>query len=217
MASKKNKKSSFKKAYGFFERGQASRLLLVLAIIILVAVVIVYLVVRMAERPSSPITDPTETVPQFNYEQTLGDIKFVFIDSRDLGSVLRASQAKDQSYSWVKDLTTTERFIMVTIGAQNKGKVNIPERSWDIGNIVDSEGRNFVPVDQYTAEPWMPTGNSCQTLLAPEFDPAPCTKLYKVSKISTGLKITVLAGKNNDSTSFSSGDVDEALIDLIVK
>ena len=201
----------------FDQKGQASRLLLVLAIIVLVAVVIVYLVIRMAETPAAPAENPGETIPQPEYEQTLGNVKFVFMDSRDLGSVLRASDAKGQSSSWLKDIKTTERFIIVTIGAQNKGKENIVERSWDIGNIVDSEGRNFVSLDKYASDPWIPDENSCQALLKPEFEPVPCVKIYEVSKISTGLKITVISGKNNDTSNFSSGNVDQELIDLIIK
>jgi hypothetical protein len=147
----------------------------------------------------------------------LGNIKFVFIESRDLGSVLRASQRTNQASSWVKDIPTTERFIIVTIGAQNKGKENIENRAWDIGNIIDAEGRNFEPSDGYTIDAWLPEDNSCGVLLKPEFDPVPCTKIYEVSKISTGLKIMVMSGKNNEPNKISSGDFDQELIDLIIK
>lgn len=201
----------------FDQKGQVSRLLLVLAIIVLVAVVIVYLVVGMAERPAAPVENPTQNIPQPHYEQTLGNIKFVFIESRDLGSVLRASQRINQASSWVKDVITTERFIIVTIGAQNKGKENIENRAWDIGNIVDDEGRNFEPSDGYTIDAWLSEDNSCGVLLKPEFDPVPCTKIYEVSKISTGLKIMVMSGKNNEPNKISSGDFDQELIDLIIK
>lgn len=201
----------------FNQKGQVSRLLLVLAIIVLVAVGIVYLIMRMAERPPAPSPEPDNTAPQPVYEKTLGNVRFVFEGARDIGSVLRASQASSQYSAWLKDIGTTERFIIITIGAQNKGKENIQDRSWDIGNMVDSDGRNFVPMDRYTAEPWVPEGNSCGVLLKPEFDPVPCTKIYEVSKVSTGLKIRVVTGKNNDPNNLSSGDVDEALIDLIVK
>lgn len=197
--------------------GQASRLLLVLAIIVLVAVVIVFLVMRMITPAPKPTTPKTPTVPLPVYEMQLENIDFVFENSRDLGSVLKVSDAKGQNTSYLQDLTTTERFVIVTVGAQNKGKVNILDRSWDIQNIVDSQGREFVPVDEYTADPWLPDGNSCGALLEPEFDPLPCTKIYKVAKISTGLKIKVITGKNNDPNNFSSGSLDEALLDLIVK
>src|SRR3989344_725801 len=190
------------------ENGQVSRLLLVLAIVVLVAVVIVYLVMRMAERPPAPGPGPDDSsVPQPFYEKTLGNIKFVFIDSRDLGSVLTPSMAKKKTYGSNNSLKTTERFIIVTIGAQNKGKTNIEERSWDMGDIVDSEGRRFVAFKDYTINNWIPDESSCGALLKPEFDPTPCIKIYEVSKISTGLKIIILAGKDKDKA-------EEGLLDL---
>jgi uncharacterized protein (UPF0333 family) len=197
--------------------GQVSRLLLVLAIIILVAVVIVYLVIKMAEKPAKPATPEETTVPQPVYEQTLGNIRFVFENARDIGNTLRASEANDTNYSsYQKDLTTTEKYIKVQIGAQNVGKENIEERSWDIENIVDSDGREFVPLDGYTIAPWLPGTDLCSTLLKPAFDPVPCIKIYEVSKKSAGLKIRVKTGQENSANNFSSDKVDSALIDLIV-
>lgn len=198
------------------QSGQASRLLLVLAIVVLVAVVIVYLIMRMAERPPAPAPEPGETVPQPVYEATLGNVKFIFLDSRDLGSILTPGMAVNQTYS-KESLKTTERFIIVNIGAQNKGKQNIEERSWDIGDIVDSEDRHFAATKSYLINNWIPEESACGALLKPEFDPIPCIKIYEVSKISTGLKIIVMTGKNNEKSNFSSGDFDETLIDLIVR
>ena len=96
------------------------------------------------------------------------------------------------------------------------GLENIAERSWDIENIVDSQGREFVPLD-YNANPWLPDPNLCGTLLKPAFDPTPCIKIYEVSKVSAGLKIRVITGKGNDQNNFSSKNFDKGLIDLIVK
>ena len=200
------------------QSGQVSRLLLVLAIVVLVAVVIVYLVMQMAERPPAPdISDPDNGgVPQPSYEQTLGNIKFVFIDSVDLGSTLTSATAVRKT-SARDPLTTTERFVKVTVGAQNKGKMNIEERAWDIGDIIDSEGRRFVPLSGYKINSWIPEDSACGALLKPEFDPAPCTKIYEVAKISTGLKITIMTGKDNQKSNFTSDDFDQELIDLIVR
>ncbi len=211
MASKKRKK--------FLQNGQVSRLLLILAIIVLVAGVIVYLVMRMAEPAPAPTPGPDNELPQPVYEETLGNLKFVFESAIDKGSVLKVAEIMNNQYSssWQKDIYTTERFIEVTIGAQNKGKANIADRSWDIGNIIDADGRNFEPSDEYSVDAWLPENNSCGVLLKPEFDPVPCTKIYEVSKVSTGLKITVISGKDNEANNFSSGSVDQALIDLIVK
>lgn len=212
MAKRKiTKKKSKNNLDNFLQNGQIARLLLVLAIIVLVAVIVTYLVLKMAERPQAPSETETPEIPMPIYEQTLGNTRFLFMSAIDMGNVLKVSESNDKKYSsWRQDIVTTEKFIKVTIGAQNKGKVNISERTWDIENIVDSEGRNFVPMNLSNIQAWLPEENFCEGLLKPEFEPIPCTKIYEVSKISTGLKIRVLSGD-------SSSKKDEALIDLIVK
>lgn len=191
--------------------GQASKLLLVLAVVVLAAIIITYLVMRAATAPTPPPVTTT-TIPQPVYEQTLGDIKFIFMQARDVGSILRGANSRNPN--WQKDLPTTERFVVVTIGAQNKGLVNIKEQVWDIGNIVDSEGRNFTP-SQYNVDSWLPDPNLCGALLKPDFQPTPCVKIYEVSKISKGLKIQVVANKKVGNE-YPSDKKDSALIDLIV-
>ena len=195
--------------------GQASRLLLVLAIIILVAVIIVYLVMRMAEKPAAPKAPETPQVQLPVYDTTLDNIRFVFESAINLGNALTPSAAKNKAYTYLKGMTTTEKYIQVTVGAQNKTTQNIEQNSWDLGNIVDSEGRNFEPLDQYAVAAWLPVNNGCGALLKPAFDPTPCTKIYEVSKQSSGLKVHVLAGKGGSMAAGSKKDA--ALIDLIVK
>jgi hypothetical protein len=204
------------------QSGQTSRILLVLAAVILVAVIIVYLVMRMATPAPKPVTEEPgiNEVPLPVYETRLGDIRFVFMSAINRGSILSAAEVIDSKYYNKKDLPISNpgaKFIQVTVGAQNKGTENIPEKSWDIENVVDSEGRNFVPLDSNSTEQWVPINNSCQILLKPAFDPAPCTKIYEVSKQSTGLKIRVITGKDNNPNNFGSNKVDSFLIDLIVK
>ena len=199
--------------------GQASRLLLVLAIVILVAVIITFLVMRMAQQPPRPTQTSEPTPEQPIYETMLGDIRFVFQSSIDRGNVLSASKVTNSQYAYstLKDLITTEKFIQVTVGAQNKGTVNIESGAWDLGDIIDSKGRRFVALEGYTINPWLPVVNSCKALLKPAFDPTPCTKMYEVSKESADLKIEVKTGVNNSPDNFSSGKFDSALINLIVK
>jgi hypothetical protein len=205
---KKNKKISL-------QSGQVSRLLLVLAIVVLVAAVIVYLVTRMAERPSIP-ENPDIVVENLPiYEKTIGDIKFIFESSINHGNTLYASQAVDKDED--ENLFTTENFIEVKVGAQNMGKINIEEDRWDIENIVDSEGREFVPLKGYSINSWLPEDDLCGELLKPSFDPTPCVKIYEVSKKSTGLKIRVVSGKDGDDVSDDLKDNDSALIDLLVQ
>jgi hypothetical protein len=198
----------------FNSAGQVSKLLLVLAVIVLVAVVITYLIIKMATPPPRPIEPIGPDVVLPIYEQTLGDIKYIFIEARNMGDTLKGSESRNPQ--WQKDLKTTDRFIELTVGVQNKGKENIPERVWNIENIVDSEGRNFVPSSESDVKSWLPELDLCEELLKPEFEATPCTKIYEVSNISTGLKVRVVASKFIDG-SYQSDKKDEALIDLIVR
>jgi hypothetical protein len=201
------------------QAGQTSRLLLVLAVIVFVAVVITFLVMRMAEKPPAPPPQNIDTVQLPIYEQQLGDIRFIFESSLDKGNILKASDIKNTQFSsYKKDLSvsnTGAKFVQVTIGAQNMGTENTVNRAWDIENIVDSKGREFVPLSGSLVNPWLPYPDLCGALLKPAFDPTPCTKIYEVSKISTGLKIRVKTGKNN--TGATSKDAQSFLIDLIIK
>ncbi|MEK7664927.1 MAG: hypothetical protein AAB361_02180 [Patescibacteria group bacterium] len=178
----------------------ASRTLLIIAIIILVAVAISYAIIRIAENPPKSTRPPDDIVPQPIYEQTIEGIRIIFQEAKDFGSVLKGSQSKNPQ--WQEDIKTTEKFIKVTVAAQNKEKENTRSGNWDIENIVDSEGRNYVPMNG--VDQWLPEKNLCGNLLKPDFAPIPCAKIYEVSRISAGLKIRV--------TSFGKS----ALIDLIV-
>lgn len=198
--------------------GGAAQLLLVLAVIVFVAIVITYLVVSMASRPSAPKPSAKTPVVLPVYEQTLGNIKFNFESATDRQSTLKATDITNTNYGGQKDLNTTERFIQVTIGAQNEGANNTEQGGWDIGNIIDSAGRNFVPDDNYIVAPWLPTNSNCSALLKPAFDPTPCTKIYEVSHLSTGLKIQIETGLNDNSANdFSAGRKLTSTLDLIVK
>jgi len=145
---------------------------------------------------------------------------FLFESALDKGNLLRASNATNSQYTSQKDLTVSNpgaKFIQVMVGAQNMGTANTEQNAWTIENIVDSQGRNFVPLDGYLVSPWIPNPDLCGVLLKPAFDPTPCIKIYEVSKASTGLKIRVQASKDGKSGNFSSGNANEFLIDLIVK
>ena len=212
------------------QAGQASRLLLVLAMVVLVAGVIVFLVMKMATpapKPKTTVKTPDTTVntkaPDAVYEKQLGNIKFSFQSATNRGTTLNSSDVvNNQNGSQIDSLSATSggRFIQVTIGAQNEGKLNIDQESWDIGNIVDSQGRNFVPMNADTVSPWIFNSNSCGSLLMPAFDPTPCTKIYQVSDESKGLKITVENKEKSSSGSVSLSGKAAAttfLLDLVVK
>ncbi len=129
------------------------------------------------------------------YETKIDNIKFILESSEDMGNIL-----KSQS-SYEKDLTTTERFIKVVIGAQNKGVGSIPQYSWDVGDIVDSDGRRFVNINN-KAYSWLPRPDLCGALLKPEFDPIPCVKYYEISKASTKLKVIIKVTPPKQEESF---------------
>ena len=193
--------------------GQVSRLLLVLAAVVLVAVVIVYLVMKMANPAPKPPVITTPVIPMPVYEQKLGDFRFLFQSAIDKGSVLRATDARNYTDS-KKDLPISNagaKFIQVTVAAQNVGTENTSQNLWDIENVVDSQGRNFIPFTGSGVNSWLPYPDQCGDILKPVFDPTPCTKIYEVPKSSTGFKVRVLV---NRSASSKKG---ELLLDLIVK
>ncbi|MEI7424630.1 MAG: hypothetical protein WCK10_00725 [Candidatus Staskawiczbacteria bacterium] len=200
--------------------GQASKLLLVLAVVVFVAVIIVFLVMKMAEKPKQPPIIEQPEIIQPVYETTLGNIRFVFQSALDKGSALLASEVVNKQYAFSqKNLDISNpgaKFIQVIIGAQNKGTLDTERGAWDIGNIIDSAGRNFIPLENSAIMPWLPNPNPCGERLQPAFDPTPCKKIYEVSKESTGLKVEVKTGKNNTATNLSSKKIDSFLIDLIV-
>ncbi len=185
--------------------GQIARILLALAILVLVAMAIAYIVVSRTKPRVIPVDDPEPEVKPV-YETTVGNIRFVFLEAEDKGSVLRG---KDSSFpDWQEDVTTTERFIEVIVGAQNVGKVNTEPRIWDIGEIVDSEGRNFVPTLQDIRN-FLPEEDLCGAILLPSFEPTPCKKIYEVAKVSKDLKIKVFIYKEG-----SSSEREESIVDI---
>jgi len=182
------------------ESGQTSKIIIILALVVLVIIVIAFGITKFvtnkkedASKPSnsSSVTNNPPEPPKPVYEVTLGDVRFLLQSSEDLGKVIKSKS------QYEKDLTTTEKFIRVVIAAQNKGKNNIAQYSWNVGNIVDSEGRNFLPINSYSLQP---KPDLCGALLKPEFEPISCVRYYEVSKISTKLKVSVRATvpKKND-------------------
>ncbi len=172
------------------QSGQISKVLLALAVVTLIIIVIIYLAIRIGSSRNSQKSNLQDSSnnnepPKPVYETQIGDIKFSVESAIDLGNIIKSHS------SFQKDLKTTEKFIWVVVGAQNKGKNNLVQYTWDLGNIVDSDGRNFVPITDQ-AYFWLPQPDLCGALLKPEFDPIPCTRIYEVSKVSTKLQIQVV-------------------------
>ncbi len=191
------------------QSGSISRGLIIIAVVVLLAIVFVYGIIkytanRKAQQVSKAEAEKTANEPPKPvYDLTLGDTRFLFDSAVDLGPVIKAETTYQQ------DLTTTERFIQVSVRAQNKGKIDTMAYSWDIGNIIDSNGRNFIPDDN--AYYFLPRPNLCGAVLKPEFEPTPCVKIYEVSKVSTHLKIEV------NMTPTNSAKKQEGFLDLNVQ
>lgn len=154
--------------------------------IMLVYILLKYNTAKQQEAVKTPEEIAAENEPPKPvYETTIGDIRFLFDSAIDLGPVVKAPN------SYQQDLVTTEKFVYVTIRAQNKGKIDTVRNTWNIGNIVDADGRNFI--EDPGAHYFLPRPNLCGEVLKPEFEPTPCVKMYQVSKVSDHLKIEVKA------------------------
>ncbi len=197
--SKKSNKSS----------GSVSSILLILLLVLMVITVIAFVVLKIKSAKKSDGTGANinsgivAEIPKPVYEATIGDVKLMFESADNLGNSVKSN---DRIYQNQKPITTTEKFIRVVVSAQNKGKVTLPQGSWKVGNIVDSEGREFVAIDNQLYF-LLPNPNLCESAMKPAFDPVPCVKIYEVSKESTGLKVMVTA----------TGSKESSLLDLDVK
>ena len=193
--------------------GAVSNVLLILGVILIIVIVIFYVVIRINAARNVAEEKEEEEISQNNepplpvYETQLGDVKFIFQSAQNIGNVLISEDKRFR-----QDLFTTERFIRVAVGVQNKGKENVKKGTWDLGNIIDSEGRNFLSVDQSTQGYYLDQSTGCGSVLKPEFEPTQCIKYYEVSNQSTGLKVEVNLYPEN-----SLKESETALIDLIVQ
>lgn len=200
-------------------KGGAAKGLLIFAGIIAVAIIITFIVIKVTGEPPAPPDSPDENGVeepyQPVYEAVIGDIKFIFLEAEDKGDILRGSESAYPQ--WQKDLTTKEKFIRVTIGAQNIGKENIPERLWGLGEVIDNEERVFEPLGN-KARAWIVAKDydyeedQCAVLLKPGFSPLPCVRIYEVAKVSTDFKIKVFFKTKKGI----SDDREEAIIDLFI-
>ena len=192
--------------------GQITGGLLIFGIVIIIIVVIILIIIKVvSSKPSETVIPPGEGEREAYepvYEAVIDDIKFTFIEAKDKGNLLQGSESKNPGSQG--DLTTKERFIVVTIGAQNIGKETIPpeDKNWGIEEIIDGEGRKF-EVAGPEINPWIPAESNCGSLLKPAFSPTPCTKIYEVAKVSTDLKIKVFVEEKGITAKKG-----EALIDL---
>lgn len=173
------------------QSGQISQVLLVVAIALLVVIVAVFFAIRVfSPKEASPIAVEEEVEPEPVYKAMAGNVEFSFVSAVDIGNTLLAADAIKTRR---ENLTTTERFIKVTISAQNKGKLHTENRAWQLGSIVDGEGRVFI--ENEDAKYWAPQPSPCGAVLGPEFEPTKCVKIYEVAKVARDLKIEAIYEK----------------------
>ncbi len=165
--------------------GETSRTLLIWGGIIIVVIITVVIVINIVRKPVPP-EEAVEEIQRPVYEVVVEDIKFKLKTAKDRGNILEASESK---YTFQEDLITTEKFIEVTISAENIGKEDIQSGSWEIKELIGSEGRKFSSSGEM--DPWIPEESKCGALLKPGFSPILCTKIYEVATISTDLKVRV--------------------------
>ena len=182
--------------------GWISRTLIILAVVMFVAIIIVFVAIKFAANVAKPKdTEVGTEVPEAVYETQIGDIRFLVESATNLGSVLHNPMSNYQ-----QDVVTTEKFIKVIIRAQNKGKVNIAQYSWSLGNLVDSADRIFPSSDQ--AYYFLPNPDTCGAILKPEFEPVACTRIYEVSRVSTNFKVGVVGTNQNGKQEIQYLDLD---------
>ena len=179
-------------------RGALSTIILVLIIIVVIALIIAFFVARRNQKPA--VTKPVSTEPPPPvYNVKINNINFTLLEDTNLGNILYGKESSKPKYQ--KDLETTERFIQVTIGAQNSGTVNTKKTIWGVGNIIDDHGRNYIPKAFDKVENWLPAGNThnCSSILEPIFTPTSCIRIYDVANGAENLKIQVYVLKGVDT------------------
>lgn len=189
--------------------GQIAKTLLALVVVVLIAIIIAYIVVNRA-KPTPPPAPPESITPKPVYQVEVSGIKFYFFEATDMGNTLFARNSSQPD--WVKDLKTTDRFIILTVGAQNVGKEDTKERAWAIGEIIDSEGRKYIPSNENNVRYWMPTPNLCGSILKPSFEPTKCIQIYEAAKVAQGLKVNINVYEQANSQKFQTGTLDIKLM-----
>jgi len=161
-------------------------LFIIIGIIVIILIIIIINAFKKTP-PPPPKEEPKSQEPA--YEAVIGDVKFKLKEAKDFGNILKGSESKNNQSQ--KDIMTTERFIEVTITAENIGKESVGIGTWNLNDLFDKEERRFI-FSQETS-PWIPEESRCGDLLKPGFTPTSCTKIYEVANISTGLKVKVSA------------------------
>lgn len=137
----------------------------------------------------APPPPPVVKEPEPVYEVSLDEaIRFQLKEVKDRGDTLKLEECMMPQFLR-QDVTTTERFIEVSVLVDNIGKDNINAGYWDIREIYDSEGSKFYSENTFNL--WVSSDSGCSNVLKPKFTPTLCSKIYEVAKAATGLKLEV--------------------------
>jgi hypothetical protein len=184
--------------------GQIPPIILILIGGVIVTIIIIIAIFIITQKPKpAPVPEELEKKGPV-LEMNLGDIKIKLVRVEDVGNILLSSAGRNPSSA--RDATTAEKFIKVTVSAENIGKSETNSGEWDIGEVIDGEGRKFPYYEKFNN--WLPSQNGCRSSLKPGFTPVLCTKIYEVAKISKDLRIKLISGKN------SLPGIKDAFIDL---
>jgi len=167
-------------------------LFIIIGIVIIILIVMIISFVKKSPAPTSEEGPKSEEPTD---EAVIGDVKFKLKEASDLGNILRVSESKNNQVQ--KDIVSTERFVKVTITAENVGKESVYLGTWDLKDLFDKEERRFIFSQQ--TSPWIPEDSRCGDTLKPGFTPTSCTKIYEVANISSGLKVKVSARSTKPS------------------
>ena len=184
----------------------------ILLVFVALAAIVVAIYIIVSRKPKVPVgnvsTTNGEEEPQPVYETAIGSIKFSLHEAVDIGDALELEETV-RPHRLREGIFTREKFVEVSIAAENIGKDNIGEGYWNIMEVIDSEGRRFYPVSG--SEAWIRGDSLCGALLKPGFSPTICTKIYEVAKISSGLKVRIYS---KDIIDKKGNLLEEVYIDL---
>jgi len=178
--------------------------------VVVIALVVATTVLRSPEAPEDEIIEVVKgEMPEPVYELVVGDIKFSFIEAKEMGNILRCQERSvvPRTCRPQYDLSTTDKFIKVKITAQNVGRDNIARGSWGIEELIDSEERIFYPPHRDGARHWVPEESECGALLRPGFTPTSCIQIYEVADRSIGLRVGVSGQVDRDKQHFLDLDL----------
>lgn len=183
--------------------GIAPLFIIIGVVVVIIIGVVIFNAVKKSPSEEQLVQNQTvepvkEKMPGPIYEAIVENVKFKLVTAEDIGNTLKCEERINPYTECLPqyNFDTTDKFIKVDLTAQNMGQDNIPEGSWRVEEMFDSEGRKFYsPPASYD---WISKESKCGNLLKPYFEPTTCIKIYEVSKHSIGLKVKIYASPTEE-------------------